>query len=75
MAEDPTPTPTHLPPPPRPSVNPNEALDLLGDLESRLSQLRAWQSENDKHAEQVREQSEQLDSRQQQIEEDRKSVV
>jgi hypothetical protein len=52
--------------PPAP-VNPNEALDLLGDLEARLGQLRQWQNENDRHAEEVKTQTEEMARREQEL--------
>ncbi|MEM7627765.1 MAG: hypothetical protein AAF333_19400 [Planctomycetota bacterium] len=79
--DDSTPTPGNpdtpavsLPPAPPPSLNPNEALDLLGDLEARLGKLKSWQAENDKHAEQVRTQAEQIAHREQQIAEQTQSL-
>ena len=74
-------TPLQAPPPPAPTLNPHEALDLLGDLEARLGQLRQWQSDNDKHAEQVQQQSQamaqreaSLDERQQTLDQDRAAL-
>lgn len=71
---DPSSAPAGLPPAPPPSLNPNEALDLLGDLEARLGKLKSWQAENDKHAEQVRTQAEQIAHREQQIAEQTESL-
>ncbi len=55
--------PLQSPPPPTPAINPHQALDLLGDLETRLGQLRQWQTENDKHAESVLQQSQEMAQR------------
>lgn len=38
-------------------INPGQALDLLGDLEARLGELKTWQAQNDKHVEEVNAQA------------------
>lgn len=76
-AQTPTENPGALPgelPGAPPALNPNDALDLLGDLESRLGKLKAWQAENDKHAEQVRDQAQSIAQREQELADRQQSI-
>ncbi len=64
-------------PPTQADPNANSAgnpIDLLSDLEERLGALRNWQNQSEAQAEQVRQQSHQLDDRKRELEELQDSI-
>ena len=58
--------------PPASSAVSNQPLDLLSDLESRLSQLKDWQSQTDQQLREMQEESQRIDALRTEAEERRR---
>ncbi len=53
---------------------PEGALDVLNDLEARLSKLKQWQANNDRQVTAVREQADELAERESQVQRERQDI-